>query len=347
MCDLDLHQHDNHVAHSVLHSRARVESQQQRYRTAYHTAQKLASCAAEVTGQMFDVRLHQMTTMLRSWERGEEVVIETTNSHPGPSLDIATTTEMPPPLSTDVDYISPRQTPQLAMTVDYAIELSQPQDISTVDESSEVAPMLMDSVVVDLPENNDANPSNDILASESATSSNFVISASSDVCSIKLPPKIKKRGRPKGSELTVVGIPKKRLKLKRKPIPFCKLETSIKDKIMLKWFVDDEIADRCIASDENLITEEEVISCPERINMAATETCIDCIEKYFETNAWVAVLNVLERAKARPITCKVCNDGLETRCICCDLCLGWYHYHCAAISDTPRTKLWFCIDCSR
>ena len=166
------------MAHSVLHSRARVESQQQRYRTAYHTAQKLASCAAEVTGQMFDVRLHQMTTMLRSRERGEEVVIETTNSHPGPSLYIATTTEMSQPVSIDVDYVSPRQTPQIAMAVDDALELSQPQDISTVDESSEVAPMLIDSVVtneetiynnicthryndaVELPGNNDANPSN-------------------------------------------------------------------------------------------------------------------------------------------------------------------------------------------
>ena len=85
--------------------------------------------------------------MLRSWERGEEVVNETKNSHPGPSLYIATTTEMPQPVSVDVDYVSPRQTPQIAMVVDDALELSQPQDISTVDESSEVAPMLIDSVV--------------------------------------------------------------------------------------------------------------------------------------------------------------------------------------------------------
>ena len=46
---------------------------------------------------------------------------------------------------------------------------------------------------------------------------------------------------------------------------------------MIKWFVDDEMADRCIASDENLIVAVEVISCPECIKMAATETCIDCI----------------------------------------------------------------------
>ena len=180
------YQHNIHVAHSVLHS----QSQQQRYRTAYHTAQKLASCAAEVTGQMFDVRLHQMTTMLRSWERGEEVVIETTYSHPEPSLYIATTTEMPQLVSIDVDYVSPRQTPQIAMAVDDALELSQPQDISTVDESSEVGPMLIDSVVtneetiynnisthryndaMELQGNNVANPSN--FANTSYSTNKFI-----------------------------------------------------------------------------------------------------------------------------------------------------------------------------
>ena len=81
--------------------------------------------------------------------------------------------------------------------------------------------------------------------------------------------------------------------------------------------------------------------------MVATETCVDSIEKYFEKDAWVAVLHVLESAKARSITCKVCNEELETRCVSCDLCLSWFHYHCAALSDTPRTKFWFCSNCSR
>ena len=53
---------------------------------------------------------------------------------------------------------------------------------------------------------------------------------------------------------------------------------------MLKWFGDDGVADRCINSDDKLVSEDKVECCPERINMAATETYIDSIKKYFEAD---------------------------------------------------------------
>ena len=102
LCTFRSYQHEHHVSHSVYSPRGRVESQQQRYRAGYHVAQKLASCTAEIAGHMFDVRLQQMTSLLRAWERGEEVVIETTTRPDEPSTDdnmtgIATKTEIPPP----------------------------------------------------------------------------------------------------------------------------------------------------------------------------------------------------------------------------------------------------------
>ena len=38
---------------------------------------------------------------------------------------------------------------------------------------------------------------------------------------IKLPPKIRKRGRPKGAEKTTIGLPRKKKK-ENKPVPFLK-----------------------------------------------------------------------------------------------------------------------------
>ncbi len=53
-----------------------------------------------------------------------------------------------------------------------------------------------------------------------------------DIGSLKLPPIIKKRGRPKGAEKTVIGLPsRKRFKgdQVRKPVSFLKKSTSNKD----------------------------------------------------------------------------------------------------------------------
>lgn len=51
-----------------------------------------------------------------------------------------------------------------------------------------------------------------------------------DIATVKLPPRINKRGRPKGSELTVIGLPKKRLKEKSKPVIVSKLEENQQQK---------------------------------------------------------------------------------------------------------------------
>lgn len=47
---------------------------------------------------------------------------------------------------------------------------------------------------------------------------------------IVMPPTIKKRGRPKGHEVTVIGLPAKKTKTATKLQPFIKLHTSIKEK---------------------------------------------------------------------------------------------------------------------
>lgn len=61
---------------------------------------------------------------------------------------------------------------------------------------------------------------------------------------IKMPPIIRKQGRPKGHEVTVIGLPAKK-KTKKNPTvtrlqPFIELHTSVKEKAMLRWFVDSE-----------------------------------------------------------------------------------------------------------
>ena len=51
---------------------------------------------------------------------------------------------------------------------------------------------------------------------------------------VKLPPKIKKHGRPKGAEKTVIGLPKKKKQNRNQPVPFLKKHPTDKER---DWFI--------------------------------------------------------------------------------------------------------------
>jgi hypothetical protein len=53
-----------------------------------------------------------------------------------------------------------------------------------------------------------------------------------------MPPTMLRRGRPKGSELTVIVLPKKKAKKSKIIQPFCKIKAEDKDCISLECFVE-------------------------------------------------------------------------------------------------------------
>ena len=68
----------------------------------------------------------------------------------------------------------------------------------------------------------------------------FVVNDMHDLASIKLPPKIKKRGRPKGAGLTVIGLPRKK-HCKDKPVKFLKKGKQEREKQILDWMLPDDL----------------------------------------------------------------------------------------------------------
>ena len=108
---------------------------------------------------------------------------------------------------------------------------------------------------------------------------------------ITVPPILKRRGRPKGHELTVIGLLTKKKKgsvAKHKLQPFLKLHTSKRERYanwmldnnyaivlvflsviaMLKWFVSGEVRDKAIKYPSSLIEEEHVEVRPEQLTDA-------------------------------------------------------------------------------
>jgi hypothetical protein len=74
-----------------------------------------------------------------------------------------------------------------------------------------------------------------------------------------MPQKIKKRGRPKGCNLTAIGLPKRK---KANIIPFLNMPFQNKQKKILSWFVGEEVAALGLdgyIEEESIETRSEII----------------------------------------------------------------------------------------
>jgi len=83
----------------------------------------------------------------------------------------------------------------------------------------------------------------------SAKLDGHVINDSPDLKSIKLPPKIRKRGRPKGAGLTVIGLPKKKKCTDSdRPVNFLKKSIEERERQILSWMLPDHLVTKALQS---------------------------------------------------------------------------------------------------
>ena len=98
-----------------------------------------------------------------------------------------------------------------------------------------------------------------------------------------------------------------------------------------------------------LITEQDIESNVHRISDAVREEeniNIHRIEKYFEENAWLSLLAIMEKKEKCKWTCLKCKAVISTKdSIHCDRCLSWCHFQCVPIRKRPEIKNWYCNTC--
>lgn len=168
---------------------------------------------------------------------------------------------------------------------------------------------------------------------------------------VKMPHTMLKRGRPKGCEITVIGIPKKKLKKSNNSTgsiqPFCKIRAEDKDCILLECFVQPSCARK--AMNGQLVTINTITSNVHSLpDMIKDESNVDIhrIEKYFTPEAWVHVLQLFESKKKCKWTCPGCRKAIKSGdSISCDRCLNLYHMSCTTLNKMPKKINWFCRPC--
>ena len=110
---------------------------------------------------------------------------------------------------------------------------------------------------------------------------------------ISLPPRIAKRGRPKGAETTVIGLPrKKRQPQQSQTVPFEKMSSSEQVAMILCCFVDSEQARKAV--DSQVTTQDLLKSDPREVAKKCTDKRVDLnrihdVHVYFSPEAWSKV----------------------------------------------------------
>lgn len=143
--------------------------------------------------------------------------------------------------------------------------------------------------------------------------------------------KRKGRGRPRGADLTCIGLPKKSSRV----ISFTGKSCREKQKAMLYWlFGRDGTRDIGVLEfappqfrDPQVITSLHLLK-----DLVCLEALQDLMSKSFSTR-W---------------SCAKCSETLqEVRSLACDSCLLWFHFSCAGVKRVPHKKEWFCRDCRK
>ena len=318
-------------------SEGRILSQAQKFRKGLQTAQIVASLMSEGGMATFRKRYELLQDLISHWKMGTEVALSPFKKSYGVEEEI------PVPVLTDEQVDS-----EIAEKVDAKKSgrlhgLSE--QIEDVDSEISVKPEISEQVGLGIPLDGKSELKEDSSKTQKKEHGN------SEYGFIRMPPKMVKRGRPKGAELTVIGLPKskRRKEESNKLLPFSKLHPNDKSRIILEC-LSSQLAAAEALSGKRLLNEEDVKCNIHLITDTIRDTQnvdVHRVQKYFTSKGWLAVLSVLKEKENSEWFCPICDKVISStqNSIACDRCLLWCHFSCTTLTKMPKCRNWFCKGC--
>ena len=273
-------------------------------------------------------RRHQiLESLIESWKHGREVVVQEIEEVPESDCE---------------QDVQPKEVRKPQGAINVTIVEGDPLTDQEVSEAEgETKPACDDSSEERLDENNLTILDDDREEKKSP-----------DFSQIKMQPKILKRGRPKGAEVTVIGLPrkkKKKLDSQYSLVPFCRLSPKEKDKMIL-GALSPALAIGEAMGGNRLLNKEDILPVGKISDAIRDHDMVDIyrVEKYFEKEAWLSVVKASAEKNCVGFVCAVSAKMIRDECedsIVCDGCLLWSHFTCTSLKKRPKNKNWFCNSC--
>ncbi|KAL8623834.1 hypothetical protein ACOMHN_058864 [Nucella lapillus] len=322
------------VTNSPRPSTPRILSQVEKFRRATVVTQKLASLMSDCGMPDYTQQMQGLQQLLTIWEAGNTAAVVEVVSTP----TIGTTEIIP---STSAEIIPSTSAEIIPSTSAEIIPSTSAETTPHTDGLSSLPPMTLPALtdLSDIIKEADT----DAVVAESAitsdTNTNSTDSTSLD--GVVLPPRVPRKGRPRGSSQNAIGLPSKRRRLD-KPQPFNKKTLTARDRQMLGWFVGPDKAFDALNS-QLLIGEEDVEQDPIAIPEACLDDSVnvDRLHRYFDGDGWTA------KSQDPHWECLQCQQDLHTQdsIIRCDSCMMWFHLTCQSLRSAPKKKYWYCGSC--
>lgn len=325
------HEPEHCVEYVPVHEEERSTlTQSQKFKKGLKIAQVLASLVSEGGMPTFKRRYEVLDSLVKNWKQGHEVIVQELGRETGTKTD-----------------------KKAKVPLELVKENKQTGNGNEGERGAE------DEPVSDVNENTGQtcelkNDSKKWILRENSVQTNDEERndmKSPDFSKIKMPPKILKRGRPKGAEVTVIGLPRKKKKAESQNnlLPFKKLNPIEKDRMILGSLSRSHAVGEAIAG-QRLLNKEDILPVANISDTIRDEEMVDIhrVEKYFEKEAWLLVLESSKEKNCIDFVCTVCSKMIKDEyedSIACDRCLLWSHFKCTSLKKRPKHRNWFCTSC--